>query len=222
MVATAGSETEARGLARHRRGLSWLAVLAVVAAVVLPMVGAWNPWNLVLVDRVLFHPILAGLVVAAALCLLAHLYLRDWLLRLVVFAGLGGVTGLWMFVWLLAGSFLLPTWPPPATVASPFDDTEAAVSGDEMGSAAFVWLRADRGLLSRENEVGVVGSSGSGAPPVDVRFTAPGRLVVTYQGEVVSRVRFDPHDLEVIDTECHTLTSPRGPTVTSCIDDAAS
>jgi hypothetical protein len=188
--------------------------------VVLPIIGAWNPWNLVVVDQALFHPAFAGLVVGGALSLLAHLYLHDWLLRLAVFAGLSGVTGLWGLVWLLAGSWV-HTWPPPATVASPFRDTEAGLSADATGSGTFIWLRADRGLFSRANEVGAVGSSGSGAPAVAVRFTAPGQLVLAYQGEIVSRIRFDPHDLEVIDTECHTFTSPQDPTITSCLGDPA-
>ena len=218
MAATVGGETAVRAPIRHRRGLSWIAVLAVIAAVVLPVIGAWNPWNLVLVDRALLHPALAGIVVAAALCALTHLRLRDWLLRLVVFAGLSVGAGIWLLGWLMVGS-LMNTRSPGGMVASPFDDVEVAVDADPMGSASVVWLRADRGLLSRENQIAVVGSSGSGPPTLDFRFTGPGRLVVLHREEIVAWIRFDPRDLDVVDTECRTLSEPPSATVTSCTDD---
>lgn len=146
-------------------------------------------------------PVLASPVVGAALSPLAHLHLSHWLLRLVVFAGLSGVTGLWG-ARMAVGRFV------GADVAAAGDGREP-LRADRSGALCrrdaigHVHLAAGRprACSSARTRFGVIGSSGSGAPTVDVRCTAPGRLVVTYQEEVVSRIRFDPYELGVTAAE---------------------
>ena len=166
----------------------------------------------------LFRPVLAGGIFAAGLCWLCHVHVRLFGLRVLVFGAVGTAASAWALAWWVLGS-LEPSMAPTGVVESPFNDVGVAVRVNEGGSTSSIWLRADRGLASRENKAGLVGSAGSGAPSIDARFDAPDRVTVTHGGEIVYRFQFDPHDLDLLNTQCHTLTPPDTlTTVTSCLD----
>lgn len=212
-----GVSTETSFSVQRRGRWSWLAVVALLLAVTLPTIGAWNPWNLVVLNRALVRPVLAGVVVAASLGFLCHIHVRrDWV-RVLSFGTISGLAFLWALGWWALGS-LEDQRVLSSIVASPFNDVELVVRSDDMGSTSFVGLRADRGLLwSRENDVGAVWTDLSGAPVLDARFVASDELVIAARGRTVLRVRFDARDLAVVDTECRTVGSPARGIVTSCL-----
>jgi hypothetical protein len=181
---------------RHRREWTWASLAALVLAIVVTAVAAWNPWNLVLVGDALFRPIVAGVVVAGAACWLCHLHVGwDWL-RPLVYTAAGGTLVLWAATWVAIGR-LGPDGPVAGVADNADNDVVATLRSGE--ASVTIWLRAERGLLTRENEVGFVPSTLSGHPTAEATFTSADELVVRVDGASVRRIRFDPHDLAVVD-----------------------
>lgn len=181
---------------RHGWEWTWAALAALVLATVVTVVAAWNPWNLVLVGDALFRPIVAGVVVAGAACWLCHLHVGwDWL-RPLVYTAAGGTLVLWVAAWVAIGR-LGPDGPVVGVADNANNDVVATLRSGE--ASVTIWLRAERGLLTRENEVGFVSSTLSGHPAAEATFTSADELVVRVDGAPVHRIRFDPHDLAVVD-----------------------
>lgn len=180
----------------------------MLATVVLGVAGAWNPWHLTYLDLSFTAPFL-GVAFLGGAGALWHLHARGRLLRVVGFLGLVGC--------LLAGAGVV------ALIASLGDDvTRQDVThgrGDVEGELVSVsntwevWLRADRGLLSRQHMVAEIGYGDSVPPNVDARFVGGDELVITTRlagsGDgnpgprvEVYRVRFDRGDLSVEQETC--------------------
>jgi hypothetical protein len=162
----------ARAAQRRRRGLWLLAASLLLAG--LGAVGAAGLVHLVLLRGLLDHPLLLG---SAAVCLfgvaLCHFTTRGWLRFLLGLAAACLTAGLALGGFLSAGSAAVT-----ATAAAPGNsDVRAIVEvNDGVSDIDQVWtvsVRQDRGLLSREWEVGRTCYSSP-----SVRWEGSSRLVV--------------------------------------------
>lgn len=173
--------------------------------VVVGAVAIWNPWHLVYLDASFLAPYL-GVAFLAGVAVLWHFHARGPLLRFAGFLGLSlcvpaglGVVAAWSFFTepVVRERFVNPDNDVEAELTSPYN-----VWG--------VWLRADRGLLSREHRVASIGTGDSAPPGVEARFVDADEFVVTADGEEVYWVRFDPGDLHVEEERCRARRPPTG------------
>jgi hypothetical protein len=181
---------------RRHLVLTSLGVTAVVVAIVVRMVGLWNPLNMVYVTSPVTGPYVA-VVLCGGLGLLWFLHVNTWELRIGAAVGVGLVLVLYAFFAALISE---PTW--RDRTASPHGDVHVElVSSSQTWD---VWLGADRGWLSRESHLTRIGTGDSAPPSVEARFTGPNQVEVWDEadGTVAYRARFDPGDLDVLTEDC--------------------
>lgn len=184
--------------------------MAAIASMGLAVVGGafgwWNPWHFTYLDLAFTWPFL-GVVFLADVGVLWHMLVRQWQLKVVGFIAL--------LLSAVAVSGL-------AVVESELDDPafrQRAVNAENDVEASLtshhnvweVWLRADRGLRSREHLVARVGMGDSTPPSVEARFTAPDELVITSDGQDFYQLRYDPGSFDVEDETCRPFRGPIGP-----------
>jgi hypothetical protein len=90
--------------------------------------------NLVLVDRVVFHPILGGLVVAGVICVLCYLQVCHYWRRVVVIVAVTDGAFAWTLGWLALAS-LSPTESQGAAATS----ATSAIWTRNAGRSAPAW-----------------------------------------------------------------------------------
>lgn len=171
-VASRSESAQAEPASGHRRRGLWL-LAASLLLVGLGAVAEAGLVDLVLIRRVLDHPVVLGV---AAVCLfgaaLCHFTTRGWLRFLVGFAtACAAVTEAALSWYLFANDPVLLS----TSVAPGRSDVRAIVEVSD-GVVDQVWtvsVRQNRGLLSREWEVG---STCYTSPRV--RWEGPSRLVV--------------------------------------------
>jgi hypothetical protein len=197
---------------------SGIALGVVVATVVAGFAGSWNPSHLTYLDIRFTAPYL-GAAFLGGLALLWHLHARGRLLRVLGFLGL--------LAGLLGGAGLLAfiAWVNDGILTQQVAGGRGDVEGELTSSSHIwqVWLRADRGLLSRQHMVVRIGYGDSVPPPVEARFVGDDELVITAAadgsaGEIadpsveIYRLRFDPHDLDIVEQTCARAGDwPEGP-----------
>lgn len=196
-------------LRSSRPRLSWVALGGVFGTVVLGGVGGWNPWHLTYLDLSFTAPFL-GVACLVGLGVLWHLHARGRALRVVGFLALVGC--------LLAGAGTMALIAElddgglRLDVANGRGDVEGELTSD-YNNVWEVWLRADRGLVSRQHMVAEIGYGDSAPPSVDARFVGADELVITTRlagsGDgnpgprvEVYRLRFDRGDLGVEEETC--------------------
>jgi hypothetical protein len=182
-----------------RRG--WRVVVATIVQLGLVALGGaagwWRPWHLTYLDLAFTWPLL-GVVFLSGVGGLWHV---------LVPRGRAKVAG---FVAVVLGGVAVSGL---AIVESRLDDplfrqravntqNDVEVSLTSHQNVWDVWLRADRGLLSREHLVARIGRGDSAPPAVETRFTAPDELVVTSAGQDVYQLHYDPGSLDIEDATC--------------------
>ena len=186
----------------HRRALTAAAAAVIALALVLGVLGLLDPWHL----RYLRLPFTAPVIGTAALLgvgVLWSLHVRHSPVRELGLAGLAlGLLGGAGVVYV-AADLNEPLHRQEA--ASPHNDVEVALTSTH--NVWEVWLRADRGLLSREHLVAHIGTGDSAPPAVEVGFPSAHEVVITAAGAEVYRARIDPRALDVEHEECR----PGGP-----------
>jgi hypothetical protein len=220
--AAARRAEQAAGKRHHKQRWTVVALVALGLGVAAPLLGALNPWNLLVIDQLLDHPAVGAVVVVAAIGGLWSLHVdRPQALRVGGFVvwGLAGVA-------VVITAILLATTRPSIihgwTTPSRFNDVEARITnarytgGPEIWE---VWLASDRGpLASRENHVAVLRLVDRGSHPkaeivpvaVRAEFRSATQLEVTVDEEVAYQVDFDPHDLHVVRERCFPVSAPAG------------
>jgi hypothetical protein len=192
----------------HHPWASGIALGVVVATVVAGFVGVWNPWHFTYLGIWFTAPYL-GAAFLGGLALLWHLHARGRLLRVLGFlgllAGLLGGAGLLAFIIWLTDPILTEE------VAGGRGDVEGELTSSD--NRWDVWLRADRGLLSRQHMVAQIEFDESAPPPVEARFVGDDELVITEAADgsgdasaaprvEIYRARFDPRDLRILEETC--------------------
>ncbi len=196
--------------------------MVIGLGVAAPLLGALNPWNLLVVDQVFDHPAGGGVVVLAGIIGLWSLHVdRPRPLRVggFVVCGLAGVA---IVVTAIVLTMERPNIIDSSAFPNNFADVDARITkarydgGPEIWE---VWLASDRGLLSsRENHVAVLRLVDFGTHPkaevvpvaVRAEFRSARRLEVTVDQQVAYRVDFDPHDLHVVSEKCFPVPAPAG------------
>ena len=186
----------------HRRRLTAAAAATIALALVLGVLGLVDPWHLRYLRLPSTTPVI-GAAVLVGTAALGHLHVHNRPVRAVGFSllalGLLGGVG----VVYVAADLREPLHRQEA--ASPHNDVEAVLTSTH--NVWEVWLRADRGLASREHLVAHIGIGDSVPPAVEVGFPSAHEVVVTADGADVYRARFDPGTLDVEREACR----PSGP-----------
>jgi hypothetical protein len=178
-------------------------VATIALAVVVGVVGRWNPWHLTYLDLAFTWPFL-GVVFLAGAGMLWHVVVGRLELAGLIVLLLSGVA--------LSGVAVVeselddPAFRQRATNA----ENDVEVSLTSLHNVWDVWLRANRGMRSRQHLVARIGVGDSAPPSVEVRFTAADRLVVASDGQDVYQVRYDPGSLDIEDETCRPFRAPIG------------
>lgn len=197
---------EQPGTGRGRRALTAGALVAIASALVVGLLGLLDPWHLRYLRLPFTAPVLA-MAVLLSVGVLWHLRVHNTPLREVGFGGLGlcllGVIG----VVYVKDEVNAPLHHQEAE--SRHNDVEVALTSTY--NVWEVWLRADRGLLSREHLVARIGIGDSAPPAVELGFPSANEVVVTADGADIYRARFDPRTLDVEHETCRPGGTTFGP-----------
>ncbi|HEY3140180.1 MAG TPA: hypothetical protein VGJ86_03575 [Acidimicrobiales bacterium] len=200
------------GAARIRRSRHRVAIAAGVVAVlaaIAPFIGAWNPGNFVVVDRLFDHPTLGGCIAVAALVVVWHETVMRERLRPVGFVVLTLAGLAWLALGILVKISLAESRE-TSVADNPANDVQLRITDAKYDFGKQIWhvsLYASRGITSRENHVAVLDVVEDDAPGilpsiVTARFTGADEVEVLVEDQVAYRLRFDPGDLSVRSERC--------------------
>jgi hypothetical protein len=182
------------------------AAATIALALVLGLLGLLDPWHFRYLRLPFTTPVL-GTAVLLSLGALWHLHVHHTPVREIGFGGLA--------LCLLGGIAVVYV---KAELNEPLHHQEAANRHNDVEVALTstnnvweVWLRADRGLLSREHLVARIGFGDSAPPAVELEFPSANEVVITADGSDVYRARFDPRTLDVDHETCRPSEAPFGP-----------
>jgi hypothetical protein len=197
---------EQPGSGRGHRALTGGAAVTIALALALGVLGLLDPWHLTYL-RLPFTAPVAGVAALLSVGVLWHLHVRRTPLRQV---GLVGVA-----LCLLGGAGVVYV---EAQLDAPLHREEAVNRHNDVEVALTstsnvweVWLRADRGLLSREHLVAFIGIGDSAPPAVELAFPSADEVVITADGRDIYRARFDPRSLDVEHEACRPGGAAFGP-----------
>jgi hypothetical protein len=193
---------------------------AVGLGVVGPIVGAHNPWNLLVVDSFLDHPSIGALVALAGVVAMWSMHAPETAATRTGGFVVCGIVGVAIIVATVALIISRPNILHTTTTSNGLNDVEAHITRARYGvMGREIWavsLAADRGLASRENAVAVLqlvdygGHHHYESAPItlDAAFTTAGRLEIQANGRLAYAVEFDPDDLRVRSEDCFGVPGP--------------